>query len=581
MRKKLIVLLSLLLALSCVENSEVNKEITEDSHEKWWKEAIVYQIYPRSFKDTDGDGVGDLKGIIEELDYIASLGVNAVWLNPIYSSPNADNGYDVSDYRDIMEEFGSMEDFDQMLEGMHKRDIKLIMDVVVNHSSDEHPWFVASRSSRDNPYRDYYHWWPAEKGKPNYRYSLFDENGDAWEYDSITDAYYLHYFAKKQPDLNWENPKVRQEVYDIMKFWADKGVDGFRLDAFQFAAKDTTFPKFPDGFEKDFISYYAMQGNLHEYLKEMHREVFSKYDVMSVAEGAGRNFKDAHMLVDEDRKELNMAYAFDGTDIPKRDGYELSRFKEVFSKWDKEFSEKGWLSIFLSNHDQARMVNRFGNPAPEFREVSTKMLNTFILSMRGTPYCYYGDELGMTNIGFDSISQYQDISAINGYKKVQHQGGDIDEYMKDLKFGSRDNGRTPMQWDASENANFTTGTPWLPVNKNHTFLNVEAQDKDENSVLNHFRRMTKLRSEWDALVYGAYEIHQKEHPNIYAYTRTWNDEKLLILLNFSEENSSIELTQLKAEQNVLINNQPEFETEGNTATLKPYQGVIIELQSSN
>ncbi|MHA6248046.1 alpha-glucosidase [Pontibacter sp. CAU 1760] len=428
--KKLLFALALLAAASCsVKNPEAGS-VPEQVDKKWWKEAVVYQIYPRSFQDSDGDGVGDLKGIISRLDYIKSLGIDAVWLNPIYASPNDDNGYDISDYRAIMQEFGTMKDFDKMLEEMHKRDIKLVMDVVVNHSSDEHEWFKQSRSSRTNPYRNYYHWWPAEKGKPNYRYSLFDEKGDAWKYDSLTNAYYLHYFSQKQPDLNWENPKVRQEVYDIMKFWAEKGVDGFRLDAFQFAAKDTTFPAFPKGFEKNFIDYYAMQGDLHKYLQEMNREVLSKYDVMSVAEGAGRNFEDAHKLVDADRNELNMAYAFDGVDIAKREGYSLTHFKHVFSKWDSAFAESGWLSIFLSNHDQARLVSRYGNDKPAFRAPSAKMLHTFILSMRGTPYVYYGDELGMTNIGFDSISQYQDIAAINGYKKVLHEGGDVKAYLR-------------------------------------------------------------------------------------------------------------------------------------------------------
>ena len=279
----------------------------EANDKKWWKEAIIYQIYPRSFKDSDGDGVGDLKGIISKLDYIKSLGINAIWLNPIYSSPNDDNGYDVSDYRNIMKDFGTMADFDHLLKGLHERGIKLVMDLVVNHSSDEHAWFQQSRSARNNPYRNYYHWWNAENGKPPYRYSLFDINHDAWKYDSLTNAYYLHYFSRKQPDLNWENPQLRNEVYDIMKFWAEKGVDGFRLDAFQFAAKDTTFPAFPKGFEKKFIQYYAMQGNLHGYLQEMNKAVFSKYNVMSVSEGAGNSLEDAHNLVDADRKELNMA----------------------------------------------------------------------------------------------------------------------------------------------------------------------------------------------------------------------------------------------------------------------------------
>ncbi|HEX4849425.1 MAG TPA: alpha-amylase family glycosyl hydrolase, partial [Puia sp.] len=319
----------------------------------WWKEAIVYQIYPRSFKDSDGDGIGDLKGILSKLDYIKSLGVTVIWLNPIYSSPNDDNGYDVSDYRNIMQEFGTMKDFDELIKGMHDRGLKLMMDFVFNHSSDEHEWFKQSRSSRANPYRNYYHWWNAEDGKPPRRYSLFDINHDAWMYDSTTNAYYLHYFSRKQPDLNWENPLLRQELYEIMKFWADKGIDGFRLDAFQFAAKDTTFPAFPKDFEKHFSLYYAMQGNLHGYLQEMNKEVFSRYDVMSVAEGAGNSFEDAHNLVDANRKELNMAYAFDGVDIAKPNGYSLLHFKEVFSRWDSAFERNGWLSIFLSNHDQA------------------------------------------------------------------------------------------------------------------------------------------------------------------------------------------------------------------------------------
>ncbi len=577
MNKLTTLLLLLVLFLSSCQQQPESQQQTTQTSQKWWKEAIIYQIYPRSFKDTDGDGVGDLKGIIEKLDYIKSLGVTAVWLNPIYSSPNDDNGYDVSDYRNIMADFGTMEDFDLMLKGMHEREIKLIMDVVVNHSSDEHEWFKQSRSSRENPYRDYYHWWPAEKGEPPYRYSLFDEKGDAWKYDSLTNAYYLHYFSQKQPDLNWENPKVRQEVYDIMKFWADKGVDGFRLDAFQFAAKDTTFPAFPEGFEKNFIDYYAMQGNLHEYLQEMHREVFSKYDVMSVAEGAGRNFEDAHNLVDEDRNELNMAYAFEGVDIAKPDGYSLGHFKEVFTRWDSAFAKKGWLSIFLANHDQARLVSRFGNDSTIFRAPSAKMLNTFILSMRGTPYCYFGDELGMTNIGFETIDQYQDIAAINGYKKVKFQGGDVEKYLKDLKVSSRDNGRTPMQWNDSEYAGFSTAKPWLPLNENHKTINVAAQESDPNSVLNYFKKMTQLRKDHPLLVYGDYEIIEPEHPQIYAYTRKLDGKGMLVVLNFSAYDAGIQLPNTLLLGDVMINNEPGLERRGNAMTLRPYQAVIFAL----
>jgi len=547
----------------------------------WWKEGIVYQIYPRSFKDTSGNGVGDLRGIIQKLDYIKSLGVTMVWLNPIYESPNDDNGYDISDYRAIMKEFGTMEDFDELLEGLHQRGMKFIMDVVVNHSSDEHEWFKQSRSSRDNPYRDYYHWWPAEKGKPNYRWSFFDENSDAWKYDEQTDAYYLHYFSQKQPDLNWENPKVRQEVYDIMKFWAEKGVDGFRLDAFQYVSKDITFPPFPEGYDVDVpsvIEYHGMGPHIHSYLKEMYDQVLSKYDVFAVSEGVGSTLQDAHDLVDKDRKELQMAYHFEATDmVTTLDKCTLAQFKESFTKWDKSFAEKGWIAIYLSNHDQSRFINRYGSDKPAFKDYSAKLLNTFILSMRGTPFTYYGDELGMTNIGFTKIEQYKDIAAINGYKKAATDGEDLDHYLKKLNLLSRDNGRTPMQWDAKKNAGFSSETPWLPVHENHTTVNVANQQNDHNSVLNHFRKMVALRKENLLLVYGNYEIIQEEHPTIYAYSRTLEDQKMLILLNFSELESSIAMSSYNSANEVLINNYSELSVDKNTITLKPYQAVVLKL----
>ena len=579
MKKLLLFSLLLSVIVSCNENKKTSNTSTEPEQsidKKWWKEAIVYQIYPRSFQDTDGDGVGDLQGIINRLDYVKDLGVTAVWLNPIYSSPNDDNGYDVSDYRNIMSDFGTMEDFDTMLSEMHARDIKLVMDIVVNHSSDEHPWFKESRSSRDNPYRNYYHWWPAEKGEPPYRYSLFDAEGNAWKYDEKTNAYYLHYFSQKQPDLNWENPKVRQEVYDIMTFWAEKGVDGFRLDAFQFAAKDTTFPEFPKGFEKNFIQYYAMQDGLHDYLKEMNEQVFSKYDVMSVAEGAGRTLEEAHELVDADRNEINMAYAFDGVDIPKAEGYKLSTFKETFSKWDSAFADKGWISIFLSNHDQARMVSRYANDSLPYRAPSAKMLNTFILSMRGTPYCYFGDELGMTNNPkLQNIEDYQDIAAINGYKKAKSQGEDMETFMQNLRFGSRDHGRTPMQWDASEHAGFTSGNPWLPLNPNYIDVNTEAELADENSVFNHFKKMTALRKESEVLIYGDYALLLPEHPQVYAYTRSLGDEQFLVMLNFSKEKVSVALEELGNFSELKINNYSNLIKQANELQLEPYQAVIL------
>lgn len=570
--------LAFLLAFTSCKNAEKPASMTDNSgfsDRKWWKEAVVYQIYPRSFKDSDGDGIGDLKGIISKLDYIKSLGIDVVWLNPIYSSPNDDNGYDVSDYRNIMKDFGTMADFDALLKGMHERGIKLVMDLVVNHSSDEHEWFKQSRSSRTSPYRDYYHWWNAEKGKPAPRYSLFDINHDAWKYDSLTNAYYLHYFSRKQPDLNWENPKLRQEVYDIMKFWAAKGIDGFRLDAFQFAAKDPAFPPFPEGYEKNFIQYYAMQGNLHAYLKEMNDAVFSKYDVMSVAEGAGRNFQEAHELVDADRKELDMAYAFEGVDIAKPEGYSLLHFKEVFSRWDSAFADKGWLAVFLANHDQARMVSRFGNDSPAFRSLSSKMLTTFIMTMRGTPYYYYGDELGMTNAGFEKIEDYRDMPTLNEYQHQKNIGGDLQAFLKQIKFACRDNGRTPFQWDNTANGGFSNGTPWLRANPNYATINAAAQESDANSELNYFRRIVQLRKKELTLVYGKYTLLDAQNPDTYCYTRESNGHKLLVMLNFKATpavaKTGIDLSKAK----VLISNYPT--AAALNGQLRPYEAVVLEV----
>jgi len=554
---------------------------SKSASKKWWKEAIVYQIYPRSFKDSNGDGVGDLRGITSKLDYLKGLGINTVWLNPIYSSPNDDNGYDVSDYRNIMKEFGTMEDFDALLKGLHDRGIKLVMDLVVNHSSDEHIWFQQSRSSRTSPYRDYYHWWNAENGKPPYRYSLFDVAHDAWKYDSLTNAYYLHYFSRKQPDLKWENPKVRREVYDIMKFWADKGIDGFRLDAFQFAAKDTTYPQFPRGFEKHFVRYYGMQGNLHGYLQEMNNDVFSRYDVMSVAEGAGNSFEDAHNLVDEDRHELNMAYAFDGVDIAKPEGYSLLHFKEVFTRWDSAFAENGWLSIFLANHDQARMVSRFGNDSPQFRDVSSKMLSTFILTMRGTPYYYNGDELGMTNPGFERIEDFRDVQTINEYQHVKNSGGNLSDVFRRLQVSSRDNGRTPFQWDSTVNAGFTFGAPWIKVAANYKVINAAEEEKDPNSCLNYFRKLVNLRkANIDVLVYGKYVLLDKANPNVYAYIREGEGHRMLILLNFSASANQTRIAFDLSGATLLLSDYKEaplFKKSNSTLTLKPYQAAIYKL----
>ena len=560
-----------------------NQTETKPPARKWWKEAVVYQIYPRSFKDSNSDGVGDLRGIIEKLDYIQSLGVDVVWLNPIFASPNDDNGYDVSDYCAIMAEFGTMADFDVMLEGMHKRGIKLVLDLVANHSSDEHCWFQESRKSRDNPYRDYYHWWPAEKGAPPQRWSFFDENADAWKYDEQTNAYYLHCFSVKQPDLNWENPKLRQEIYDAMRFWFDKGIDGFRMDVITFISKDIPFVELPAKYSGNFVQYYAEGPRLHEYLQEMNREVLSKYDIMTVAEGPGTNTENVLDFVDEDRHELNMSYHFDISNLGHKDlakklmspeGWNFLEFKEIFSKWDAVFAEKGWGTVYLGNHDFPRLVSRWGNDAPQWRDLSSKMLTTFLLTMRGTVYYYSGDELGMTNIRFDRIEDYRDIMTLNLHKLIASEGGDLHEFMESQKIIGRDNGRTPFQWDDAENAGFTTGAPWLKVNPNYQTINAAAQENDPASCLNYFRRVVTLRKENPVLIYGQYTLLDKDNPQVYAYARELDSRKLLVLLNFSDKNAATQTNLDLSQAKVLLGN---YAMPSLSGALQPYEAVILEL----
>lgn len=578
-------ILFILVAASCRQAGGDNKNAVADlagantdssaNAKQWWKEAIIYQLYPRSFKDSDGDGVGDLHGIISKMDYLQSLGITAVWLNPIYASPNDDNGYDVSDYRAIMSEFGTMQQFDSLVSGLHNRGIKVVMDIVVNHSSDEHEWFKQSRSSRSNPYRNYYHWWPAEKGKPPYRYSLFDEQHNAWKYDSLTDAYYYHLFSVKQPDLNWENPTLRQEIYDMMRFWADKGVDGFRLDAFQFAAKDTTWPGLPADYSKNFIQYVGMRPAIHTYLKEMHEQVFSKYNVMSVAEGAGNSFEDAHHLVDADRKELNMAYAFESIDVPKRRGYSLVALKRSFATWDSAFASEGWLSIFLGNHDNARMVSRYTNADVAHVQRAAQMLNTFLLTMRGTPYCYYGDEIGMSNPGFTKLTEYRDKSSISDYYYNTQQGKATAEQLADMQFGGRDNGRTPMQWDAGTHAGFTSGTPWISLHPNFKQVNVAAQQADSSSTLQHFKRLTSLRKGLPVLVYGAFKLLDPTNENVFAFTREDSSGAYLVLLNFKQQESEYTLPPDLKPAEKIISNYPD--SSQNKSRLQPFEATVYRL----
>ncbi len=541
--------------------------------ETWWKSAIIYQIYPRSFQDTTGSGVGDLRGIIDRLDYIQSLGVTAVWLNPIYPSPNDDNGYDVSDYRGVMPEFGTMADFDELLTGLHARDIRLVMDLVVNHSSDEHRWFRESRKSRDNPYRDYYHWWPAERGTPPARFSYFDPDG-AWAYDEPTDAYYLHYFGRKQPDLNWQNPRVRKEVQDIMRFWLDKGVDGFRLDAFQFVGKDTTFPELPKVTAENVVQYYGLRPEVHDYLREIN-EVMQHYDAFTVAEGAGNTLQDAIDLSDPARKELDMVYHFEIADYANSmERFDLVGLKALFTKWDEALAGKGWNSIYLGNHDVPRMVSKYGNDSPEFREASVNCLNTLLMTMRGTTYVYQGDELGMTNIDLDDIEDYRDLQAIAQYRTALERGDDMEAHMARLQRFGRDHSRTPMQWTGGPQAGFTTGQPWLRVNPNYLEINVAEQEGRTDSCLNNFRRLTALRRQHPVLVYGDYTPVMPEDPAVFAYVREMGEERMLVAMNWSAGEVMVELPEGFGGGEVLFGNP---KSDNDPLTLQAWQSVILTL----
>jgi oligo-1,6-glucosidase len=520
---------------------------------KWWKECVVYQIYPRSFLDSNGDGIGDLGGIIRKLDYLQTLGVDVVWLSPVYRSPNDDNGYDISDYQDIMPEFGTLAEWEEMLAGMHQRGIKLVMDLVVNHTSDEHAWFQEARKSKDNPYRDYYIWRPGVNGGPpnNWR-SRF--GGSAWQYDPATDEYYLHLFSKKQVDLNWENPKVRQEVYAMMHWWLKKGVDGFRMDVINMISKVPGLPDEPldpqSGRQSDGI-YYMNGPRLLEFLGEMKREVLSHYDILTVGETPGVTTQHAIQVTHEEKGFLNMVFQFEhmsldsspdsiserGSLVP----WKLSDLKAVMTRWQVDLEGQGWNSIYLNNHDQPRMVSRFGNDGP-YRVESAKLLATFVHLLQGTPYIYQGEEIGMTNVAFASIADYNDIETRNLYHEmVDEKGMDPQDVLRVIHAKSRDNARTPMQWSAAPQAGFTRGTPWLKLNPAYPRINVEQALADPNSIFYYYQNLIQLRKTTPALVYGAYNLILPDHPQIYAFTRTLADERLLVALNFSPQPAGFEL----------------------------------------
>ncbi|NJJ39900.1 glycoside hydrolase family 13 protein [Paenibacillus apii] len=556
---------------------------------KWWKESVVYQIYPRSFKDSNGDGIGDLQGIISKLDYLKTLGVNVVWLCPVYKSPNDDNGYDISNYQDIMDEFGTIADWEMLLQGLHDRGMKLIMDLVVNHSSDEHAWFAESRKSKDNPYRDYYIWRPGKDGRePNNWGSFF--SGSAWQYDEATDEYFLHLFSKKQPDLNWENEQVRREVYNMMTWWLDKGIDGFRMDVINLISKVPGLPSVPveDGENRPYHfggDYFVNGPRVHEYLQEMNREVLSKYDIMTVGEAVDVTPEDAALYVGEDRDELSMVFHFELMGVDSGPGgkwdckpWVLKDIKDIITKWQTLLSGKGWNSLYLNNHDQPRMLSRFGNDT-DYHKESGKMLATLLHTLQGTPYIYQGEEIGMTNVKFDSISHYKDIEIINMHKEYLEAGHKEEDIMNSIYIKGRDNGRTPMQWSSEPQAGFTTGTPWLAVNPNYTEINVENALADPDSIFHYYKRLIELRKEQDIIVYGEYKIVAEENERVYAYQRALGSERLLVILNFFGESASFELPAEIgiSEPELLIGNYDVDRAEDvHSLELRPYEARVYK-----
>ncbi len=566
----------------------------------WWKESVVYQIYPRSFKDSNGDGIGDLRGIIQKLDYLKELGIDVVWLSPVYQSPNDDGGYDISDYQDIMTDFGSLADWEEMIAGLHQRGIKLLMDLVVNHCSDEHPWFIEARKSKDNPYRDYFIWRPgrtvgiedAAVPEPNNWLSFF--GGPAWELDEPSGEYYLHLFSRKQVDLNWENPKLRAEIYAMMNWWLQKGVDGFRMDVINLISKAPGLPDAPASNPNSPYQwggqFFANGPRLLEFLAEMKREVLSKYDVMTVGEAPMVTTAEANAITDEQSGSLNMVFQFEHMDLDTAPGgwgkwayrpWRLADLKKTMTRWELGLEGKGWNSLYLNNHDQPRMVSRFGDDGL-YRVQSAKLLATFLHTLQGTPYIYQGEELGMTNVRFDTIEDYRDIESLNMYREVTTKGGIPPQKALEMIYPKgRDNARTPFQWSAEPQAGFTTGVPWIKVNPNYTTINAAQALADPDSVFHYYKRLIQLRKANPILAYGKYTPILEEHEQIYAYTRSLEDERLLVLLNFS---SATPLFQLPAgiefdRAELLIANYPVADgEEPRQVTLRPYEARVYRIR---
>ncbi len=535
----------------------------------WWKNAVVYQIYPRSFKDSNGDGIGDIPGIIEKLDYLACLGVDAIWLSPVYKSPQADNGYDISDYQDIDPIFGSLDDMENLIDEANKRGIRIIMDLVLNHSSDEHIWFKEAKKSRDNPYHDYYVWRDGKEGiLPNDLKAAF--GGSAWEWVPECEQYYLHQFAVKQPDLNWDNPKVREELYNMISWWVKKGVGGFRLDVIDCIAKEPDIKRMAEG------------THLHEYISEMSKEVFAGNNLVTVGEAWSATTENAKKYSNPDGSELSMVFQFEHivTDrIPGKEKWDLGEFslvklKKVFTKWQQELHGNGWNSLFLDNHDLPRVVSKYGNDG-KYRELSAKMLATVIHGMEGTPYIYQGEELGMTNVRFD-ISEYRDIETLNMYEERINTGIPKEEIMESIYAEGRDNARTPMQWDDTENADFTVGKPWIKCNPNYTEINAKDELAREDSVFNYYKKLISLRKNEPVLVKGSYEPVMEENKSVFAYIREYEGEKILVIANWTDKEMSIDYLKKWENGKLLLSN---YQTEKEN-TLRPYEARIIKLENA-
>ena len=552
---------------------------------RWWKESVVYQIYPRSFCDSNGDGIGDLNGITGKLDYLKELGIDVIWLSPVYKSPNDDNGYDISDYQAIMDEFGTMEDFDRMLATAHKKGIKIMMDLVVNHTSDEHKWFIESRKSTDNPYRDYYIWRPAKEdgSLPNNWGSCF--SGPAWEYDKTTDMYFLHLFSKKQPDLNWDNPAVRQDVFDMMNWWLKKGVDGFRMDVISLISKEPGLPDKEPGINGYATFNVSANGpHIHEYLQEMRQKALNNADTITVGECSGVTLEEAKKYARSDEKELNMVFQFEHMDVDSDEKagkwttrkMDLRNLKKILTRWQKGLQDIAWNSLYWENHDQPRSVSRFGNDSDEYREISAKMLATCIHMMQGTPYVYQGEELGMTNCPFNTLDNFRDLESINAFHELTEQGKMTEEdMMAAIGYKGRDNARTPMQWDDSAYAGFSTANPWIMVNPNYTKINARDQVNREDSVFKYYQKLIKLRHESELIVYGTYDLILDDDKDIYAYIRTLGDEKLIVYCNFSENTREVELPEEFTNGKVLISNYIDAKV-NHKITLRPYEAIVIQ-----